>query len=91
MSSKVEKKQFEDNFNKLESLSQELQDNKISIDQLVSRMKDALAAFKVCKNVLSETKVQLTEITAEFSAFDEDSLASDGATATSNDDGNRDV
>lgn len=73
MASEVNKNKFEENFNKLESLSQELQDNKVTIDQLVPRMKDALAAFKICKDVLRHTKAQLTEITSEFSAFSDES------------------
>jgi chromosome segregation ATPase len=50
----------------LEQLSNDLQDNKVSIDELVPRMKDALAAIKVCKSVLRETKSQLTEVAKEF-------------------------
>ncbi len=60
------KEGFEDNFKKLEKLSQELQDNKVSIDELVPKMKDALGAIKICKEVLQETKSQLKEISAEF-------------------------
>ena len=65
------KKPFEENFKKLETLSQELQENKVSIDELVPRMKDALGAIKVCKDVLKETKSQLTEINKEFADLDE--------------------
>ena len=61
---------FEENFKKLEVLSQELQENKVSIDQLVPRMKEALQAIKVCKDVLKETKLQLKEINQEFSDLD---------------------
>jgi exodeoxyribonuclease VII small subunit len=57
---------FEENFKKLEKLSQELQENRISIDELVPKMKEAVAAIKVCKEVLRETKAQLKEISAEF-------------------------
>ena len=66
MVTKEEKQNFETNFKKLESLSQELQANKISIDQLVPRMKEALGAVKVCKDVLKQTKSQLNELSAEF-------------------------
>ncbi len=59
-------KGFEENFRKLEALANELQENKISIDQLVPRMKEALSAIKVCKEVLKETRSQLTEINSEF-------------------------
>ena len=51
------KKSFEANFKKLEELSQELQDNKVSIDELIPRMKEALSAIKICKDVLKETKI----------------------------------
>lgn len=63
---KNESKEFEKNFKKLEKLSQELQENKVSVDQLVPRMKEALSAIKVCKDVLTETKSQLNEISKEF-------------------------
>ena len=59
-------KSFETNFRKLEALSQELQENKITVDELVPRMKEAVAAIKVCKEVLAETKLHLKEISAEF-------------------------
>ncbi len=62
----AKKNEFEDNFKKLEVLSQELQDNKVPIDQLVSRMKEALSSIKICKKVLQETKLQLTEMSKEF-------------------------
>lgn len=58
---------FEENFKKLEKLSQELQENKISVDDLIPKMKEALSAIKVCKEVLKETKSQLKEISSEFS------------------------
>lgn len=67
---KEESARFEENFAKLETLSQELQENKVSIDQLVPRMKDALGSIKVCKEVLKETKSQLTQINAEFEELD---------------------
>ncbi len=57
---------FEENFKKLEQLSQELQENKVSIDELVPKMKAAVSAIKICKEVLRETKSQLKEISAEF-------------------------
>ena len=59
-------KSFEENFKKLELLSQELQDNKVPIDKLVPRMKEAVSAIAVCKKVLQETKSQLDEIGKEF-------------------------
>jgi exodeoxyribonuclease VII small subunit len=60
------KRSFEENFQKLEKLALELQENKISIDELVPRMKEALEAIKVCKDVLKETRLQLKEMSAEF-------------------------
>ena len=62
----TESKSFETNFRKLEMLSADLQDNKVTIDALIPRMQEALAAIKVCKSVLKETKVQLKEISLEF-------------------------
>lgn len=61
---------FEDNFKKLERFSQELQENNVSVDQLVPRMKEALEAIKICKSVLKNTKSQLNEVSAEFSELE---------------------
>jgi exodeoxyribonuclease VII small subunit len=66
MSAKKTESTFEDNFKLLETLARELQENKVSIDLLVPRMKEALSAIKVCKGVLKETKSRLTEINNEF-------------------------
>lgn len=63
---------FEANFKKLEQLSQDLQENKVSIDELVPKMKDALGSIKVCKEVLRQTKSQLKEINDEFSELSAD-------------------
>lgn len=63
-------KSFEDNFKKLEKLAQELQENNVSIDELVPRMKDAVQSIKICKEVLKETKIKLSEVTAEFAQID---------------------
>lgn len=62
----AESKSFEENFRRLEQIAQELHENKISIDQLVPKTKEALVAIKVCKEVLKETKSQLKEIQDEF-------------------------
>ncbi|MCB0323971.1 MAG: exodeoxyribonuclease VII small subunit [Bdellovibrionales bacterium] len=70
MSVKKEDQQFEEHFRKLETLSQELQANRVSIDQLVPRMKDALGSIKICKSVLKETRSQLEQIAAEFEELD---------------------
>lgn len=61
-----EGKSFEENFRRLEQIAQELHENKISIDELVPKTKEALQAIKVCKEVLKETKSQLKEIQEEF-------------------------
>ncbi len=68
---KSESKEFEKNFKKLEKLSHELQENRISVDQLVPRMKEALSSIKVCKDVLKETKSQLNEISKEFTDLED--------------------
>ena len=70
MGSKEESKSFEENYKRLESIAQELQENRISIDQLVPKTKEALAAIKACKEVLKETKSQLKEIQQEFLELD---------------------
>lgn len=63
---KTTSKSFEANYRKLEQLSQQLQNNQVSVDELVPRMKEALSAIRICKEVLKETKVQLQQIGAEF-------------------------
>lgn len=60
------KKEFETNFSKLEELSEQLKDNTLSIDELVPRMKEALASVRICKEVLKNTEAQLEEISMEF-------------------------
>lgn len=62
---------FEKNYDFLESLSQELQENRVGVDELVPKMKEALIAIKVCKDVLKETKSQLKEISQEFEELEE--------------------
>ncbi len=63
---KKESKNFEENFQKLEDLSKELQEDNISIDELIPRMKEALESIKICKDILKDTKIQLTKISKEF-------------------------
>lgn len=65
-------KNFQSNFEKLENLSAELQQNKISVDQLVPRMKEALEAIQICKEVLKTTKAKLVEINKEFEEIEKD-------------------
>ncbi len=57
---------FEVHFNKLNLFSKELQEDKVSIDDLVERMKDALESVKICKSVLKETKSQIIKVSKEF-------------------------
>lgn len=68
---KTESGAFEENFRKLESLSEELQQNKVSIDELVPRMKEALQAVKICKEVLKQTDAQLKEINEAFGELED--------------------
>ena len=70
MAEKQNSGKFEENFRRLEALAQELQENKVSIDELVPRMKEALSAIKVCKDVLKETKSQLKQINDEFGTLE---------------------
>lgn len=62
---------FQDNFDKLEKLSEELRGDEVSIDELVPRMKEALSAIKVCKDVLKRTESQLEEISGEFEELED--------------------
>jgi exodeoxyribonuclease VII small subunit len=73
MSKDTSSKSFESNFKKLETLSSELQNNTISIDDLIPRMKEALGAVKACKEVLAATKSQLNEISKEFAEIESSS------------------
>ena len=68
----AEEKRFEEHFKNLEQLSAELNDNKVSIDELVPRMKKAVASIRVCKDILKETKLQLKEISEEFKELEVD-------------------
>lgn len=61
---------FEENFQKLQTFSKELQENSVTIDALIPRMKDALSAVKVCKGVLEKTNSQLVELSAEFKSLE---------------------
>lgn len=70
MSEKKQANGFEENFRKLESLAQELQQNRIAIDELIPKMKDALSSVKICKEVLKKTKSQLTELQSEFESLE---------------------
>jgi exodeoxyribonuclease VII small subunit len=70
MAKSNESNTFEENFKKIEQLSEDLQGNKVSIDQLVPKMKEALSSLKICKEILKETKSQLKEISAEFSELE---------------------
>lgn len=62
---------FEENFEKLEKLSRELQENTVSIDELVPRMKEAVSSIRVCKEVLDRTQTQLKEIEVEFADLED--------------------
>lgn len=67
MSKKAESTaKFAESYQVLEKLAEELQDNQISVDELVPRVQAALEAFKVCRTVLQETESKLSEISAEF-------------------------
>jgi exodeoxyribonuclease VII small subunit len=74
----VEKKnkRFEENFFLLETLAKELQSGQVSVDELVPKMRDATKAMKVCKEVLKDTRIQLSEIETEISSLLEDKNAS---------------
>jgi len=61
---------FEANYRKLLGLSEELQQNKIGIDELVPRIQQALTSLKVCKDVLQKTKAQLNQVTTEFAELE---------------------
>lgn len=65
------KESFEQHFRLLESFANDLQDNKVSIDSLINRMKDALKSVKICKAVLARTASQLQELKGEFAELEE--------------------
>lgn len=74
----VEKKnkRFEENFFLLETLAKDLQNGQVSVDELVPKMRDATKAMKVCKEVLKNTRIQLSEIETEINSLLEDKNAS---------------
>ena len=66
---------FEAHFKKLATLSEELQQNKISIDELVPRIQEALSSLKICKDVLKKTKFELNQVSEEFADLERDENA----------------
>lgn len=69
-----ENESFEEHYRKLEGLSNDLQQQKVTIDELIPRMKEALQSIRVCKGVLAKTKSQLVQIQAEFEELDSKEL-----------------
>ena len=64
---------FEKNFKFLEDLTRELNEGKVTVDQLVPKMKQASEAIKICKSVLKDTKVELVQVEREFEELMSDS------------------
>ena len=72
MEKSANKDSFETHFRKLETLSGELQQNKVTIDELVPRIQEALTSLRVCKDVLAKTKAQLNQVTEEFAELEKE-------------------
>jgi exodeoxyribonuclease VII small subunit len=55
---------FEQAFNELERIANELKAGKVTIDQLIPAVKQANAAKKICEKRIIEIKAELEKLTA---------------------------
>ena len=60
---------FEINFKKLETLSKDLDQDKIPVDELIGRVKDGAEAAKACFAIIKETEDGLANFEAVFAAL----------------------
>lgn len=64
----TKKKQFklEDELEKLESLVQELESGKLSLDDSLKLFEDGLERYKKCKSLLNDAEKKITLLTEEM-------------------------
>lgn len=58
---------YEENFNILERITESLNKDEISIDDLVEKTREALNAARTCMDILNKQKGEFTRLEAEFS------------------------
>ena len=63
---KKEKNNYEENFNTLENITEQLNRDEISVDDLVIKTKEALNSAKTCLNILNEQRGEFTKLEKEF-------------------------
>ncbi len=64
---KNEKKNYEQNFNVLENITEQLNRDEITVDDLVVKTKEALTSAKTCLNILNEQRGEFKKLEKEFS------------------------
>ncbi len=62
-----EKKNYHDNYLILEQISDQLNRDEISIDDLVLKTKEALKSAKICLDILNEQRGEFIKLEKEFS------------------------
>jgi exodeoxyribonuclease VII small subunit len=66
---KNEKANYENNFNILEDITEQLNRDEISVDDLVSKTKEALKSAKLCLDILNEQRGEFTKLEKEFATL----------------------
>ena len=61
------KNNYEENFNILENITEQLNHDEISVDDLVVKTKEALRSAKTCLDILNEQKGEFIKLEKEFS------------------------
>jgi len=67
MIEKKENKKYEENFNILEDITEQLNRDEIGVDELVVKTKEALKSAKICLDILNEQKGEFIKLEKEFS------------------------
>lgn len=60
------KKPYEENYQKLEAITESLNREEIGIDDLVEKTKEALEAARICMDILSQQKGEFELLEKEF-------------------------
>ncbi len=61
------KNNYEENFNILENITEQLNRDEINVDDLVVKTKEALNSAKTCLNILNEQRGEFIKLEKEFS------------------------
>lgn len=60
------KKPYEENFLRLEAITESLNRDEIGIDDLVEKTREALGAARICMDILSQQKGEFEKLEKEF-------------------------